>query len=75
MKDLELNERVLPDDHPVYGNYFYVCDGKVIISDLIRGTVADLKRDLREYYKLEAKEIKNCDVIGRQRLIGINTQK
>jgi hypothetical protein len=63
----ELEEPILDDDYPVYGNYLYVCDGKVIRSDVF-GTVADLKRDLRSYYKLDAKEIRRCDIAGRQKL-------
>lgn len=63
----ELEEPILDDDYPVYGNYLYVCDGKVIRSDVF-GTVADLKRDLRSYYKLEANEIRKCDISGRQKL-------
>ena len=66
---VELDEKVLPDDYPVYGDYLYVCDGKVVRCDLMRGTVRDLKKDLRSYYKLEALEIKSCDVIGRQQNI------
>lgn len=62
----ELNEEILPDDYPVYGDYLYVCDGKVVRSDLMHGTVADLKRDLRSHYKLEAKEIRRCDIEGRR---------
>ena len=46
----------LPDNYPVYWDYLYVCDGKVICSD-IQGTIADLKRDLRNHYKMEAKVI------------------
>lgn len=65
MQNTELNEKVLLDNYPVYGNYLYVCDGKVVRCDLIKGTVKDLKKDLRSFYKLEAKEIKNCDIIGR----------
>lgn len=63
-----LNEYELPNDYPVYWDYLYVCDGKVIRSD-IEGTVADLKRSLRNYNKLEAKVITNCDISGRQKLI------
>lgn len=51
-------ERVLPDNYPVYFGYAYVADGKVISSD-IQGTIADLKRDLN------AKEITSCDIYGR----------
>jgi len=69
MKNLELNENLLPDDYPIHGDYLYVCDGKVIRCDLMSGTVRDLKRDLRNHYKLEALEIKNCDIVGRQKML------
>lgn len=62
---MELNENLLADNYPVYGDYLYVVDGKVIRCDLMSGTIADLKRDLRNHYKLEAKEIRNCDIVGR----------
>ena len=65
----DLSERVLPDDFPVYGNYLYVCDGKVIRCDLIQGTVLQLKHDLRDFYKIEANEIKNCDIVGRRKIL------
>ncbi|MBI2124459.1 hypothetical protein HYT92_01580 [Candidatus Pacearchaeota archaeon] len=67
MATTELNEHTLPDSYIVYPNYLYVCDGKVVRSD-IEGTVADLKRDLREHFKLEAKEICSCDATGRMKL-------
>lgn len=70
-KDVVLAEKELDDNYPVYWDYLYVCDGKVIKSD-VNGTVADLKRDLREHYKLEAKVIKNCDIISRRQLAGIS---
>jgi hypothetical protein len=57
----ELKERVLPDDYPVYYDYLYVADGKVVRSD-IQGTIRHLKRDLN------AKEIKSCDIVGRVEL-------
>ena len=69
MEAIQLNENLLPDDYPVYGDYLYVCDGKVIRCDLISGTIADLKRDLRSHYKLEAKAITNCDIDGRQKIL------
>lgn len=69
---MELNENILPDDHPIHGDYLYVCDGKVIRSDLMYGTILDLKMDLRNHYKLEAKEIKNCDIVGRQKLLNLD---
>jgi hypothetical protein len=67
METMKLNENPLPDDYPVYGDYLYVCDGKVVRSDVF-GTIADLKRDLRDFYKLEAKMITNCDIEGRQKM-------
>lgn len=70
MENQKLNEEVLTDDYLVHGDYLYVCDGKVIRCDLMEGTVADLKRDLRNHYKLEAKQITTCDIAGRKRMIG-----
>lgn len=60
-----LDERELPDNHPVYWDYFYVCDGKVIRSD-IKGTIIDLKRDLRSM-GYDAEKITNCDIRGRSK--------
>ena len=54
----ELNEPILEDDYPVYASYFYIADGKPIMSD-IEGTVARLKQDIG------AKEIRRCDFITR----------
>lgn len=56
-------ETVLQDDYPVYGNYLYVADGKVIMSDLHDSTVGRLKA------YLGAKEIRRCDIEGRRVLI------
>lgn len=58
MADAELNEPILDDDYPVYWDYLYVADGKVVRSD-IQGTVRGLKADLN------AKEIRRCDISGR----------
>jgi len=66
-----LNETELQNDYPVYWDYLYVCDGKVVRSD-IQGTIADLKRDLRLHFKLEAKVITTCDIEGRRKLAGIS---
>lgn len=66
--EIKLNETELENDYPVHWDYLYVCDGKVIKSD-IQGTIADLKRDLRKHYKLEAKVITNCDIENRRKLI------
>lgn len=37
---------ILPDDYPVYGDYLYFADDKLIRSDIF-GDVSDLKRDLK----------------------------
>jgi hypothetical protein len=55
----ELNEPVLPDDYPIYADYFYVADGKVIRGDWHRIDVKQLK------LKLKANEIRRCDFVGR----------
>ncbi len=56
----ELNERILEDDYPIYGFYFYVADGKVVQSDYHGITAAEFKK------RIGAKELKNCDIYGRQ---------
>ncbi len=66
-KEEELNERVLEDGDPIHMDYLYVCDGKVVRSD-VKGTVSTLKRDLREHFKLEATIITTCDIEGRKKL-------
>lgn len=65
---MELNERVLADDYPVHWDYVYVADNKLIVSN-IKGTVRDLKRDLK------AKEIKSCDIEGRRKQMNQNRLK
>lgn len=49
------NERILPDDYPIYGDYFYLTDGKVYRSNWHDITVAELKK--REGFK----EVRSCD--------------
>jgi hypothetical protein len=71
MLGVVLNETELENDYPVYCDYLYVCDGKVVKSD-VQGTVADLKRDLRSHYKLEANVITTCDIEGRRKLAGLS---
>jgi hypothetical protein len=63
--NVEMAERVLEEDYPVYVGYLYVCDGEVISSD-VEGTIKDLRRDLRDYYKMEANVITSCDIFGRR---------
>ena len=74
MNEIKLNEEILSDDYPVYGNHLYVCDGKVIRCDLMRGTVRDLKKDLRDFFKVEAKEIRRCDIVGRKKLLELESK-
>lgn len=49
------SERILEDDYPIYGDYFYLADGKVYRSNWHDITVAELKR--REGFA----EIRRCD--------------
>lgn len=60
-----LNEKILADDYPVFWDYLYVADGKVIRSD-IQGTIADLKYDLRSQ-NIKCDKITSCDIVGRQK--------
>jgi hypothetical protein len=55
----ELDEPILPDDYPIYGDYLYVVDGKVYRSDWHDITVGDLKR-----YE-NCSEVRRCDIVGR----------
>lgn len=55
----EFNEPILPDDYPIYAGYFYIADGKLIMSDWHDVTVKYLKA------KLQAAVIRRCDVVGR----------
>jgi hypothetical protein len=54
------NEEILPDDYPVYGNYLYVADGKVIMSDWHGVTVGYMKR------KEGFKEVRRCNICARK---------
>jgi hypothetical protein len=55
----ELNEPILPDDYPIYGDYLYIVDGKVYRSDWHDITARELK------YRLKANEIRRCDAVRR----------
>lgn len=65
------SETLLPDDYPIYADYLYVIDddgGKVIRSDIFKGTILHLKRDLRKLgYK--AINIYSCDIFKRRKEI------
>jgi hypothetical protein len=58
----ELDEPILEDDYPIYGDYLYVTDGKLYRSDWHGITVRELKG--REGFK----EVRRCDIYGRQAL-------
>lgn len=49
------NETILEDDYPIYGDYFYLADGKVYRSDYHDITARELKA--REGFK----ELRRCD--------------
>lgn len=53
------NEGILPDDYSVYGNYLYVADGNVIMSDWHDITVREFK--IRE----KIKELRRCNLSAR----------
>lgn len=63
MTTANLNEPELPDDYPIYGNYLYVADGKVIRSDWHGITAGQLKQ--RE----KITKLCRCDIIGRRKLM------
>ncbi len=65
-----LDEPVLEDDFPIYADYLYVVDGKVVRSDWHNVTVKYFKQ------RLHAQEVRRCDMHGRdllgpQRLPGL----
>lgn len=60
MSQQPLKEPILPDDYPVYGDYCYVADGKVVTSDWHGITVREFK------VRIGASEIRRCDMFGRQ---------
>ncbi len=64
MSDFE-NEEVLEDDYPVYGNYLYVADGRVYMSDWHGITVGQLKASEK------FGEVRRCNISARrQALVG-----
>lgn len=58
-------EQILDDNHPVFWDYLYVADGKIVRSD-VKGTVATLKRDLRTLGR-KAKIITSCNIAMRSK--------
>lgn len=59
------DERVLEDDYPVYGDYYYLADGRIYRSDWHDVTVAELKK------RMGFKEIRRCNW---RRFNGTNAQ-
>lgn len=57
-----LDEPILPDDYPIYADYLYVADGKVVRSDWHNITAQRFR------YYLGAAELRRCDIVGRQSL-------
>lgn len=60
------DERILPDDYPVYFDYYYVVDDETghVIKSSVQGNIKTLKNDLRKSgYKAE--NIYNCHIIQR----------
>lgn len=53
------NERVVPDDYPIYGDYIYLADGKPVRSDYHNITAREFRA------RINAEELRNCDVVGR----------
>jgi len=62
LTEADLNEPELPDDYPIYGDYLYVADGKVVRSDWHGITARQFKA--RE----KVTTLCRCDMAGRQRL-------
>lgn len=56
------NEDILPDDYPIYGGFFYVADGKPVISDWY-GIIPAREFKLRE----KITELRRCNIAYRQR--------
>jgi hypothetical protein len=54
-------EGLLPDDYPIYGNYLYVADGKVVMSDWHDITAKQFKQ--REGYL----ELRRCNIEARRK--------
>lgn len=54
-----MDEPILPDDYPIYGDYWYLVDSKPYRSDWHDITALELK------HHLNAKEIRRCDAVER----------
>ena len=62
-EDIKLDEPILPDDYQIYGNYLYVVDDKVIVSDWHNITARELR------LRMGAKEVRRCDIVGREEML------
>lgn len=61
--DSDDGEYVFTDDHPVFGGYAYVVDGRVEYSNVF-GTVRDLRRDIIHNNRT-ANEVRRCNMAKR----------
>jgi hypothetical protein len=61
----ELDEPILEDSYPIYADYLYMADGKVVRSDWHGITVRQLKAHLG------AKEIRRYDFLWAATVVGI----
>jgi len=59
MDKQEFDEKILPDDYPIYADFYYVVDGRPYRSDYHGITAGHLKK------LLGAQEVRSCDLVGR----------
>ncbi len=62
-----LNEPILPDDYPIYGDYLYVADGEVIRSEYHNVSARELKQ------WMGVTELRRCDITGRAEAIAAHS--
>ncbi len=79
MDENNLDERVLPDDYPIYKGYLYVYEGVMFVGGSVKEVVIDswvfraeedttagmLRRSVSSNLITCRMRIKNCDIIGR----------
>jgi len=60
MEEQYKNEDILPDSHPVFTSYYYLCDGEPVQCVILgKSTVGELKRSTG------AKEVRRCNMEAR----------
>lgn len=62
------NETLLPDDYPIYGNYLYVADGKVVMSDWHGITAKQFRA------KENVRELRRCNIEARRKALAASHQ-